>query len=71
MLIKCKTTFRDEYDTFEKDEEYEIPDLKAVVFVAHGWAEPVKGGVAMTVTTDDITTLEVQSITHNLGDSNG
>ena len=70
MKIEVITTFLDGAERFENGDQRTVDDERGARFVSLGWASDLSGRVA-TGTNDGTPSLNINSSTHDSGDSNG
>lgn len=70
MRIKADTKFREGYDTFEKDVEYDVPDEQGYYFCRVGWATNLDAPVEKEEQPAEVD-LDIHNSSHVVKDSNG
>lgn len=71
MKIQCTTTFLDDRDRFEKDDQRTVEDARGARFVSAGWAIDISGGAPAIAQPEGEVTLDVHATANGTGDNNG
>lgn len=64
MRIKALTTFLDDRDRFEKDDERTVDNARGRRFVANGWAKDLSGEIATGAQGAGEVSLDIHDVTH-------
>lgn len=64
MKITATQRFRDGRTTYEKGEEYDVPDLDGARFVGHGWATSPDYSLPGAAPTPAVVDIKPDNVSH-------